>query len=538
MQLWKFLPKGKLKMRDSLFGYMMILTVVILIVIAFGMVILGNFAKPSETLTNSLELQLKVFEKDITLHHEELAMRGADLSADASKTLSHYLKTNGIDFEGLTDSPEHIASVQEVLLELLSEEIFKAECSGAFIVLDTTVNTDSCKDGRSKTGIYIQRASHNMADEDLLLLRGDASIGKKASVMPHRKWQLEFDTKLFPNYYEIISTARDLPLETAYCFTDVAIIPGTSEKATLLTVPIRGYGEKNWGICGFEISNHAFKAHHAQSTTIDHLTCLWLPSGSSISADNAMICGTEEGYYLAPEGNIEIIEGDDGYYVFNTDNESYIGLVGSPRYDKHNKNLLLVMMPKSEFDKAVSTNTVQIVTFLILLSSFAISLCRILSKRFIKPIVEGLEQIRMFEHSDSYSSLSEISDLFVFLSEKDREFENAYEVLTDEKEKAESELARVQSEMEKLSYSRKSEMDPDDYENFVMGIKMLTKSERNIFEMYLAGKTAKEIIEISGIKESTLKFHNGNIYEKLGVSSRKQMLRYATLYIRENGGKI
>ena len=67
---------------------------------------------------------------------------------------------------------------------------------------------------------------------------------------------------------------------------------------------------------------------------------------------------------------------------------------------------------------------------------------------------------------------------------------------------------------------------------------MLTKSERNIFEMYLAGKTAKEIIEATGIKESTLKFHNSNIYEKLGVSSRKQMLRYAALYTRDNGGKI
>lgn len=35
------------------------------------------------------------------------------------------------------------------------------------------------------------------------------------------------------------------------------------------------------------------------------------------------------------------------------------------------------------------------------------------------------------------------------------------------------------------------------------------------------------------IRESTLKFHNHNILEKLGVSSRKQMLRYATLLKQE-----
>ena len=32
-----------------------------------------------------------------------------------------------------------------------------------------------------------------------------------------------------------------------------------------------------------------------------------------------------------------------------------------------------------------------------------------------------------------------------------------------------------------------------------------------------------------GIKENTFKFHNKNIYQKLGVSSRKELMRYATL---------
>jgi DNA-binding CsgD family transcriptional regulator len=202
------------------------------------------------------------------------------------------------------------------------------------------------------------------------------------------------------------------------------------------------------------------------------------------------------------------------------------------------KHMLCVMMPKEDYDKAVSTNTVQIFTFLILLSSFAISLCRILSKKFLSPIMKGLEQIRMYEHSGSASKLSEMSDLFDFLAEKDKEYEIAYENLSEEMEQAQAELSRVQGEIEKLSYSRKNEINPNDYENFVMGIKTLTKSERNIFEMYLAGKSAKEIIEATGIKESTLKFHNSNIYEKLGVASRKQMLRYAALYMQENGGKI
>ena len=157
MRFSRFLPKGKLKMRDSLFGYMMILTVVILVVIAFGMIMLGTFAKPSDTISNTLELQMEVFEKEITSHHEELAMRGASLSSETSRILSYYLRKNGLDFEDLSDSPEHIAEIQSMLLELLTDEILKSESSGIFIMLDTTVNSSSNKEGHSRSGPFVVR---------------------------------------------------------------------------------------------------------------------------------------------------------------------------------------------------------------------------------------------------------------------------------------------------------------------------------------------------------------------------------------------
>ena len=56
------------------------------------------------------------------------------------------------------------------------------------------------------------------------------------------------------------------------------------------------------------------------------------------------------------------------------------------------------------------------------------------------------------------------------------------------------------------------------------GMDALTKTERMIFERYLAGKSTKDILEELVIKENTLKFHNKNIYGKLGVNSRKQLL--------------
>ena len=61
-------------------------------------------------------------------------------------------------------------------------------------------------------------------------------------------------------------------------------------------------------------------------------------------------------------------------------------------------------------------------------------------------------------------------------------------------------------------------------EAFVHGVEQLTKTERAIYEAYVSRRTTKEIMDAHGITENTLKYHNKNIYGKLGVTSRKEML--------------
>ncbi len=51
----------------------------------------------------------------------------------------------------------------------------------------------------------------------------------------------------------------------------------------------------------------------------------------------------------------------------------------------------------------------------------------------------------------------------------------------------------------------------------------LTAREMEIYECFVSGKTTKEILVMLNIKENTLKFHNKNLYSKLGVNSRKQL---------------
>ena len=61
-------------------------------------------------------------------------------------------------------------------------------------------------------------------------------------------------------------------------------------------------------------------------------------------------------------------------------------------------------------------------------------------------------------------------------------------------------------------------------EYFSNGLATLTPTEKLIFNAYIAGSTTKEIMAELEITENTLKFHNKNLYSKLGVSSRKQLI--------------
>lgn len=94
----------------------------------------------------------------------------------------------------------------------------------------------------------------------------------------------------------------------------------------------------------------------------------------------------------------------------------------------------------------------------------------------------------------------------------------------------------VERTSKRLAYSRKDEIDPYDYENFKKGLSSLTEKENEVLKLYIAGNTVKDIISILGLQESTVRYHNKNIYSKLGVHSLKQLLRYAAVLEHEGEG--
>ena len=101
--------------------------------------------------------------------------------------------------------------------------------------------------------------------------------------------------------------------------------------------------------------------------------------------------------------------------------------------------------------------------------------------------------------------------------------------------KAAEQYELAKSEIDRLAEQHKAEIEPDAYHYFVENLSMLTPAEYRIYELYLSGKSAKQIAEILHITENTIKYHNKNIYSKLGISSRKQLLRFAALKQHRDG---
>lgn len=72
--------------------------------------------------------------------------------------------------------------------------------------------------------------------------------------------------------------------------------------------------------------------------------------------------------------------------------------------------------------------------------------------------------------------------------------------------------------------------------NFLKGLSTLTPAERNIAELYINGYEVSEIPQKAFISMNTVKKHNKNIYRKLGISSRDELMLYVDLF--ERCGKL
>lgn len=98
-----------------------------------------------------------------------------------------------------------------------------------------------------------------------------------------------------------------------------------------------------------------------------------------------------------------------------------------------------------------------------------------------------------------------------------------------EREQAQQQFNFAQAALEKAIEKKLESVDPDSYQMFIDNLATLTPKEEDIFNLYVQGCSTKDIISQLGITKNTLKYHNKNIYSKLGVKTRKELLQYIEL---------
>jgi len=484
-----------------------------------------------------------------------LSVDGIQLAESLARVADDFFDASGTKASDLTTAPELIEPLLSELAGPLLNTVNNRSCGGVFILLDATVNPSAENSDLSKAGIFIKKTqptSTQAVGVKLHYLRGPAQIARDNDIGLIAQWKMEYHIVGEEFFTTVMETARQNPdtaLSRLYYWSGRITLEGNSEAGFLLCVPLRSSDGTVFGVSGIEVSDRMLKSMYSPTAgTYENVFAVVSPSNEQgLTTSLGILAGN---YYLT--GNrfhedLMLSGSKNGFERFSKSDVTYGGKTtslrlypnGSP-YEKEAWSVAL-LMPEDLLDAAIKGRVTLFIMISILLLIISLAVSVFISKRYLRPVHDALDSIknRSYEEQRSASYL-EINDLFEFLAEKNREHEEymaekdrahqeAIWELNKQTEDVRAQYDMAQTYISHLADERMPEVDTESFDLFMHCLHSLTPKEREIFNLYLEGKQAKDILEIANINQNTLKYHNKNIYSKLGVSSRKQLLEYAAL---------
>jgi len=519
-----------MRRRFYLFIISAIAIVLSLILLLFNL--FGIINPTNRQIIEILDTQLQSYTSNISDDYNKIAAHAISFSEQLETSIQHYLTESDLTFEDLKNNPEVLSDLQNNLYDVVYLNMQLAPASGVFYILDTTVNTHS--ETPYYNGIYLKYIniySENTVNNEISLYRGSYTTGKENHLSFHSGWQNEMQTDFFNNSNSLFA---DNP---HYILSPAVVIPETWERARYVYVPIRDLKDNIIGICGFEVSDLYFQL--SEKINDDKLGQL---IGALLDENQGIYSGQfNSSRYNITDSTMEAYT-KRNITTFDFNTERCIGKTQTVQLG-NNTFTVAIMLTEAQYDSLLKKNQIKTSGVILFVVVFAFIYCIFISKKYVSPIIKKLEQLKSNDGTGNNLKIREIDDLFAFLEEKDILYEKKLQDLEISQKAAEEETKRTklayekaleeyslaQSEVQHLSDEHKKEIVLEDYEFFLCNLGTLSPAEYKIYELYLSGKTAKEIVGILGITENTLKYHNKNIYSKLGISSRKQLLRFATL---------
>ncbi len=541
LQLWK---KERNKKGTTLHRRLLLFFILAFVSLILAFVLLmsvfGLTGKQDKAVQNHLTTELSIISDKIDSDFGRVSLGGIEIAEDMAKRSDAFFAEHNITATQLKTRTDLIEPLLAEQMQTLISTVNNRYCGGTFIMLDSSVTG---QDG-AKAGVFLKKtqpAATESLGARVHYLRGPATLARDNGIMLLGQWKMEFDTTGQEFFDEVMETARnnpDLPLSRLYYWSGRVTLKGNSEAGFLLCVPLISSDGYVFGLCGIEISDRMFKSFYTPEGGIyDNIFTVMAPNcDEGLCTSKGMIAGN---YYLTGkhwQNNLTEVGHHDGFIHYTDGFETYGGkqktlhLYPTNSPYKEQEWSAAVLMPKSILHSAVSGNIRYFIYVVLALFVFSVVAAIVISRRYIKPVNDALHSIRNTPHDErERTKYLEINDLFEFLATKDKEHEAEVGRLHEEKNEAALRYEQAQTYISNLADSRMPEVDKDDFEMFLEALNTLTAKERSIFDLYLEGKKAKEILEIANINQNTLKYHNKNIYSKLGVTSRRQLLEFAAL---------
>ncbi len=497
------------------------LTMIVFVLLSVFGILNPAYSDIEHTLNQQLEMSATVMEHDI----DEMAAYAVSLSEQMSVLIENFLKANAMTFEELRNNSEKLSALQSEAYALVYTGMQLSPCSGGFYLLNTTVN-DALSDDYYN-GLYLKFANlyaENTIRNKVCLFRGASTVARENDINLHSSWQYETKADSFTALSDMLNSpvARDFK---GYFLTSIYPLPDTWENVRFLCVPILDSNGQLIGICGFEISDLYFQLTYKTISEQEYTIC-----GLFDQTEDGyvgQIAGNKKGYTSPIQSNFSI-QPNGNLFDFQSGELVFVGKMQEIAMG-NSKHMIAVMLPSSQYNAYLHIGQLKTIACFCIIVVIAVGASLLFSKKYIAPILKSVQQIKTDMKKPIFSHISEIDDLFEFLAQKDQENEDKLKMLEEQKQTAEKKYEKVQTQIVRLVDKKMDEIDPDSFQMFLNHLHMLTPREKEVFDYYLEGKTAKEIHTIMGINENTVKFHNKNIYSKLGVSSRKQLLQYAEL---------
>lgn len=483
-------------------GIAIILSLILLLLNIFGVLNIGNIQ-----VMDMLETQLQTYSDNLEHDYNKIAAYAISYSKQLEDGIQDFLSENNLSFEDLQNNNEAITDLQNKLYDTIYLNMQLAPSSGAFYILNTTVNSNL--DASFYNGIYLKYInlySESTVNNEFSLYRGSFITGKNNDINFHSGWQNEMKTDFFEKCDSLFTS------DTHYILSNAVEIPDTWERARYVYVPIYDYKKNIIGVCGFEVNDLYFQlAQKSNNDKLGPIICALLDEEQGIYSGQF----NSNRYNSLNSASLNVID-KKSYTVFDFDSEKCVGKTKEVQLGNDTFSVAL-MLTEPQYQKFINKGKLTTAGIFLFVALFSFVCCLFMFRKYLSPILHKMEQMKSKEEQLKALELAKEA-----AEEEARRAKDAYE-------KALAKYSLTQSELIHITDEYKKEIIPEDYEHFVSNLDTLTPTEERIYQLYQEGKKQTEIAEIIGIKINTMKYHTKNIYSKLGISSRKQLLRFAVL---------